>query len=330
MNGIDILRAMNRLDDRFVISAKRERIVKRNKIASRFAIGILAAALLVTSAIGVYAAGLLDLFRQYFKGDTTPFESELIETVDTVSNDDITLTIEGIVADNAEGDILISVYAKSDRGRRIVKDLRKGTGSDPHGTPQLFLEHYGYNDESGYSFEEQRSTYLSLNNAEEYHELKKLDMSKVDTEKGFKLTESESGLSTEFYISPYIKSLQVVSDDENAYDNVTVSELGLHIMSTPHDIANGRNLHGNVIGSEIYVNYSDGDSIKLTAMYADERQFTDDEIKSEDYERLTENGKVIVGESLKASYLVDETEAFISLDGIESVTINGIEYTIME
>ena len=121
--------------------------VKKTRKHGKFIGLVIAAAVLMTGALGVYAADTLGIFSRFFKGDISPFESEVLSTVQTVSNEDLTLTIDGIVADEVECKILVSVYANDSEGRKIIKRLEKDPGEDEdyyHGNSQLFLEHHGF------------------------------------------------------------------------------------------------------------------------------------------------------------------------------------------
>ena len=297
--------------------------VKKTRKHGKFIGLVIAAAVLMTGALGVYAADTLGIFSRFFKGDISPFESEVLSTVQTVSNEDLTLTIDGIVADEVECKILVSVYANDSEGRKIIKRLEKDPGEDEdyyHGNSQLFLEHHGFDYREGVSYDDEGLIYPSLNNSNEYHIIKGVEMSRVDLSQPFKLTEQESGLSIEFELTPYLESYRLKSDDENAYDYVVLSPMGIHIRSTQNDIDCGRGFDLIDDASvEVYVNYADGSQITLDGVSIGQEY-------SSSIESVTSQ-ETLVNERLDANPTIDGKPSFFSVDNVVSVTINGVEYT---
>lgn len=98
----------------------------KRKWSKRFLIfGIAAAAIVGLAA----ATGAVDRVQQHFSGgDLSPYSAEVLGTMCEVSNDDITLTVNGVVPDVNGTVISVSVTSHSKKGEEIVGELNYVNG----------------------------------------------------------------------------------------------------------------------------------------------------------------------------------------------------------
>ncbi len=84
--------------------------------------GIAAAAVL--SAVGWTAvSGGFERVKEYFAQDISPYADMINNTSKTVSDDDITLSVDGVVVDEVQCRVVVSVTPKTKRGEEIVGQL---------------------------------------------------------------------------------------------------------------------------------------------------------------------------------------------------------------
>ena len=126
MNGNDILRAMNGLDNRFVISANRERAVKHSKnkrIAARFAIGIAAAIVFAIPASAVYTQFIHKAaVQEYFADDTADYLENNGLALNYVSeNEHLRLTVDTLLSDGHIGSMILTIEGLDEVGIECVQ-----------------------------------------------------------------------------------------------------------------------------------------------------------------------------------------------------------------
>lgn len=310
----------------------------KKKIVKRAVIIAAAALLMMPVAAGAYAikGGSLDIFGKFHSGDTTSFQHDLESTLKTVSNEDITIAIDGIIADDFDCDINVSVYANTEKGKEVIAMLNDPSSTkDMYYFQQLKLEHEGVDLSDDEELEDcpwytndfwtGSHQYPDLNNDTEYHTDLEVNMMAVDRTKPFKLTEQWTGLSMEFDVSPYLESYRVYAD-ENADDffhYVTISPMGVRIMGTPEDISPmSMHYHLEPIGNEpqVYVYYADGTNLKLDGVGGGSYGNSDDtwEYMGQtftDFEALIQQWNSEEG-----------IPEFINAKDAVSVNINGVEY----
>ena len=320
------------IDERAMFEMKNTN--NKRKIGRKIVIFAAAALFMMPVAAGAYAikTGSLDIFQKYHTGDTASFEHDLESTVQSVSNNDIVFAIDGIVADDFNCDIIVSVYALNEEGKKVVDMLENPEKTkELYAFQQIFLEHEGA--DNGEDFKGDTASFANstqwnpdLNNDTEYHMMIDLDMKRVNREKSFKLTEQWSGLSMEFSLAPYLESYRVYADEgtEGACHYVTLSQLGVHIIGTPDDISPIGMYHYLESRGEdgipvTYVNYADGTSVRLTGL---------------GYGSVSDDGETYeyMGETFTDfDYRIEKRDEndvaeFINAKDAVSVRINGIEY----
>lgn len=126
MNGNDILRAMNELDERFVISANRERTIKHSskKILQKFAVGIAAALALAIPAGAVYTQfEHKEVVREYFDDKTADYLEDKGLALNYVSeNEHLRITVDTLLSDGNIGSILLTVDGLDSDGINYVEN----------------------------------------------------------------------------------------------------------------------------------------------------------------------------------------------------------------
>ena len=309
----------------------------KKKIVKRAVIIAAAALLMMPVAAGAYAikGGSLDIFGKFHAGDTSSFQHDLESTLQTVSNEDITIAIDGIIADDFDCDINVSVYANSEKGKEIIAML-----NDPSLTKEMYyfqqlkLEHEGIDLSDDEELEDcpwytndfwtGSQQYPDMNSDTEYHTKEQVNMMAVDRSNPFKLTELYTGLSMEFDVSPYLESYRLYADEgaEDICHYVSISPLGVRIMGTPEDLSPMsmyNHLGFNDDNAEIYVNYADGTSEKLDCHFGS----TGDSGDTWKYmgETFTDFKQLV--QKWNSEEGIPE---FINAKDAVSVTINGVEY----
>lgn len=127
MNGNDILRSMNGIEDRFVISAKRERIIKHasnTKTLQRFVIGIAAAVALAIPAGAVYTQfEHKAAVREYFDENTADYLENKGLALNYVSeNEHLRITLDTILSDGNIGSMVLTVEGLDSEGLDYIED----------------------------------------------------------------------------------------------------------------------------------------------------------------------------------------------------------------
>ena len=127
MNGNDILRAMNGLDERFIVSARRELTVKRRGIgkrAARIAVGIAAAAVLaVPAAAYAYTQFVHNAaVQEYFSEESVEYlEEHGLALNYTDENEHIRLTVDTLLSDGHIGSMILTVEGLDEEGLECVQ-----------------------------------------------------------------------------------------------------------------------------------------------------------------------------------------------------------------
>ena len=306
---------------------------KRRKIGKKAAtiIGVFVAAAAMTISATAYVIRTnMEIYADYAAGgDTSEFAEQLEASVKEAENDDIKLTINGLAADNTDCRMLVSVEAKTRKGRDIIHDLQN---PDKEKFPYFNQIMIAQTDDSvsnnsldqidafSYNFPDR-------NDENTFRQMYMLDMTKIDTTKPFKLIEQESGVAIEFDITAYIESYRVYADkdDKSVCHHVELTPLGIHILTTTEDIS-GSSMYYYYFGDskdnpEVYVNYADGSQKKLEGHSA----AVDDEVLTEKDGETFTNTKINFYDEIEAAdgnYI----PSFINAKDAVSVTINGVEY----
>ena len=95
------------------------RFRRKTTIKRIFVIAAAAAAL-----VGAVAAtGTLHKVQQFFHQDISPYEDQIMGTAQMVSNDDITMSIDGVIADEVQCRVVLSLTSKTKEGEKILEQL---------------------------------------------------------------------------------------------------------------------------------------------------------------------------------------------------------------
>jgi hypothetical protein len=185
MNGNDILRAMNELDERFVISANRERTIKHSskKILQKTAVGIAAALALAIPAGAVYTQfEHKAAVQEYFDDKTADYLEDKGLALNYVSeNEHLRITVDTLLSDGNIGSILLTVDGLDSDGINYVENTPffdmyiTEKKEDVSNSEKIFLEGGG-------------SISPDVCNGTQYSLQKELFVCDIDIEKDFVLT----------------------------------------------------------------------------------------------------------------------------------------------
>ncbi|MCH5349852.1 MAG: hypothetical protein J1E40_11060 [Oscillospiraceae bacterium] len=127
MNGNDILRAMNGLDERFIVSAKRGMTVKRRGLGKRWAsiaAGIAAAAVLAVPAAAYAYTQLVHhaAVQEYFSEKSVEYlEEHGLALNYTDENEHIRLTVDTLLSDGHIGGMILTIEGLDEKGLECVQ-----------------------------------------------------------------------------------------------------------------------------------------------------------------------------------------------------------------
>ncbi|MBO4866962.1 MAG: hypothetical protein J5582_10460 [Ruminococcus sp.] len=173
MNGNDILRSMNGIDDRFVISAKRERIIKHSsnkKILQKVTIGIAAAVALAIPAGAIYTQfEHKGAVMEYFDEKTADYLEDNGLALNYVSeNEHFRITVDTVLSDGNVGSMVLTVESLDSEdidyiGEKPFFDMYITEKNDVSTGDKIFLEgggsiHHDVVTDTQYSF--QKDLYL--------------------------------------------------------------------------------------------------------------------------------------------------------------------------
>lgn len=127
MNGNDILRSMNGIDERYIASARRDIAAKRKGFGRRSvsaAVGIAAAVALMTVSAGAYA------FTQFFNRDSVERYLENADGLEAsgnvenqvMENEHIRITLDTVLSDGYNAMAVITIEAFDDYGKNFVEN----------------------------------------------------------------------------------------------------------------------------------------------------------------------------------------------------------------
>ena len=121
MNGNDILRAMNGLDDKFIVSAGREHTIRQirpKKLAVRFAVGIAAAVAFAIPAGAIYTQFIHKAaVQEYFAEGTADYlEDKGLAMNCTDENEHIRLTVDTLLSDGHIGSMILTIEGLDEAG----------------------------------------------------------------------------------------------------------------------------------------------------------------------------------------------------------------------
>lgn len=83
---------------------------------------VIAAAVLALGGT-VAATDAISRVQEYFWQDMSPYADDIMKTAAVVSNDDITMSVDGVIADEVQCRVVVSLTSKTDRGEEIIKQL---------------------------------------------------------------------------------------------------------------------------------------------------------------------------------------------------------------
>lgn len=127
MNGNDILRAMNGLDEKYIVSAGRSMTLKRGRLgkrAVRIAVGIAAAIALAVPA-GAFCKQFIHkaAVQKYFTEESVEYlEANGLVLDQTAENEHIRLTVDTLLSDGHIGSMVLTVEGLDEEGLQCVEN----------------------------------------------------------------------------------------------------------------------------------------------------------------------------------------------------------------
>lgn len=134
MNGFDLLEAISWADPQYIEAADRPIPQKRPKLQSLAACA--AVFLLILAAGGTaFATGLYEDLLLYFKGNTEPHMEGIIAANTSVSNEEVTLRIDGAIADSHACYMIVSLTGHTAESKKEILqkfESSEGVGLDTY------------------------------------------------------------------------------------------------------------------------------------------------------------------------------------------------------
>ena len=311
---------------------------------------LIAAAIMISATVSFVANfNKLDVYFG-IRNSESPFVGIFGERGAKVSNDDLTLSVDGAFSDEMFSHFLISLTAQTREGRKTIDKLErvyhltKGYATDAQ-DEEFAEEVYGHIDteklynegkqfQTGFIYDQGTGNrnyavwdthYYGYNTASAFYFEVMLDKSdpNLDPTKSITITEAISGLTVTADLMPNLKTVKLISDDPNAYKNATLSSLGVHIVSPDDDpfIANKVITDNTVISDDapvmISVHKKDGSVVEAPNAFA-----------------ITHWGDVVKAGNVSYPDTPTKVDSYARLseltmlEDIDHVTILGIDYRL--
>ncbi|MBR6873154.1 MAG: DUF4179 domain-containing protein [Ruminococcus sp.] len=309
---------------------------------------LIAAAVVILATVGFVANfNKLDVYFG-IRSSESPFVGIFGERGASVSNNDLTLSVDGAFSDEMFSHFLISLTAQTREGRRTIDKierayhLSKGYATDREDV-EFFEEVYGHIDmeklynegkwfqtgfiydagtgNSGYTICD--SHYFGYNTASAFYFELIIDKTEkaIDPSKPMKITEAISGLSVEADMTANLKTVKLISDDPAAYKDVTISPLKILIRSPEDDP-----FAANKIITDVPSVYSEDDPIVIFVHKKDGTTVEGRNAQSIPYWKSeVKEGEPDIPVKVDSYARLSE---LTMLEDIDHVTILGIDYRL--
>lgn len=112
----------------FEMTETQARKTIRMKKIKKVVICGLAAVIAIISAVGWTRENryIFEKVKDYFRQDISPFETDVMKHAQTVENDDLKMSIDGVLADEVKCSIVITLTSKTERGEELLEQLNYG------------------------------------------------------------------------------------------------------------------------------------------------------------------------------------------------------------
>ncbi|GEM_PF-1283159 len=129
MKNENLVNAMGHIDEDLVARAEshsagraadKQRHYKHTSF--RFAFAACVAVILTISVTVAFATGLIDSLMAYFSGETELYLEEILSAVDSASNEDVELRIDGAIADEHTCHIIVSFIGLTEESQRKIAE----------------------------------------------------------------------------------------------------------------------------------------------------------------------------------------------------------------
>lgn len=312
------------------------------------------------ACVSLVAAGtFMGNFKRFFGGDTKPFESEILKTVKTVNNNDITLSVDGVVADDVQCYVVVSASAQNQNGKEIIKKLNyvegykmyqeqlEKLGNEEKAQKYVFdYKNIKFENGSKSNFNKDIEKFIDTGNEYSYqsddnhfYSNFQFETADLDLSKPLVVTEVNSGLSISVDLKSYMvsKKLVPVNNDKNLDGvDITFSPIGVHFRADKDKV-------GDKKFDDVVSKLNSIDTNSITAVYKDGRKeeiydvsgavvFDEKNPKTKDLntaDAFTNNKIDMKYIDLIMSAEVDaRAESLLVIDDIEKIQIDGVEYNI--
>lgn len=238
--------------------------ISRRRLTFRKRMAIMIAAAFIMIPTSVAVANHLNNLEMFFgiEDGNSPFVSEFVKSQSYVENDDARLVVDGAFSDDICTYMMVSFYAKNEKGRQYIYDAEHCLSESETGSVERYNEaiaKYGnaiydspvyyqtcYNLVftqlyKGYMADSVRMVRDDSGGALYYKITVRNDH--IDTDRPFKLIEAFSGLSLDLSVEKNIEMIRLVSDDKEAFHDVMLSPLAIYIRFDDRDVRYPYSLH---------------------------------------------------------------------------------------
>jgi hypothetical protein len=268
-----LLSCFGDIDPRFVENAERKiKPGAQNKKRPDRILRIVpaAACFAVIFIIGVtaYAIGAMNSLIAYFTGETEMYLEEILSAVDSASNEDIEIRIEGAIADERACHFIVSFIGLTDEGKRTIEQSNLEIQNSFEYYAELAdNEYYNNFDTESFSYVFEKKAKTMFADADQTYivsykcnKLDNINMSDVET-LFFSYEGLTLGVDVQQYMSEERQLYADPSEDTGKIVDLSVSRIGIYFTVVFDE---GSYDEPNLNISEIFLIYADGTVDKNT------------------------------------------------------------------
>lgn len=270
------------------------------KVQKRFSPVVLTLVLIFLSSTIAYAFSNIDFFKNYFGESIYLVEESIFSEVSSVSNEDYKLTIEGVLSDEYKNVAVVSVEALSENIKKKFKEYEQSLKVEKgKNTTEAFA--YGINELEELSSKIKKYYLINYSSTDE----------KIDWPLLVYLNKEQSDLFLEIPIAKTLETKEITLN-QSYYSNSDYVPSSVKI--SPLSIV--------VKGYERVVNYEiPNPELKILFKNGKELYICGDELSDFELDgsRFPEDNFTMVS---------IDFQKIINLDMIESIDVDGVEYTV--
>lgn len=308
--------------------------ISRRRLSFRKRLTIMLAAALILIPASVAVAHHINKLEVFFgiEDGNSPYVSEFVKRQAAVENDDAMLVVDGALSDDVCSYIMVSFYAKNEKGRQYIYDIRHKLAGDDERSAERWndaLAPYGnaiyesplyYDDVYNLVFTQQYKGAMvshvdrvfDESDGAVYYKIT-IRNDRTDITRPITLIEAFSGLSVDINFVKNAEMIRLVSDDPECFHDVKLSPFALYITFDERDVRYAFSLHSYDYAAKL----KNGETVKVDYRYGGNAAAAGnyDVSKHEDW---VEMGRY--------SYCDLVFRNPIDLEEFESIEIDGIVY----